>query len=135
MRRQSLDTYDEFPKEMLAYLRSYGWHFNKRMFEFAVSKMKSREGNKITPIDKEQFEETMNRYSIKLNNDVLYDALYVFHMGRADFYKSSIPDEQHLCMYVKDVVDDVDAYDGVIFNRFYADCIKKGCPIDWEDML
>ena len=42
---------------------------------------------------------------------------------------------QGLALYVKDVIDDRDAYDGVVFNRWYADMTRKGLPIEWEDML
>lgn len=40
MRRESLDIYDERPREMKAYLSNLGWHFNKKMCDFAVSLMK-----------------------------------------------------------------------------------------------
>ena len=56
-------------------------------------------------------------------------------MCKADFLGSSIVDEQHMALYIKDVIDDVDAPDGLVFNRFYADCCYKGIAIDWEDML
>ena len=65
----------------------------------------------------------------------MYDAAYVANMCRADFFKSSVPDEQHLAMFVKDYVDDEDQVDGFIFNRWYADMTKKGLPIDWEELL
>mgnify|MGYP006874684965 CR=1 FL=1 len=38
-------------------------------------------------------------------------------------------------IYVKDVIDDVDASDGLIFNRWYADISYMGIAIDWEEML
>ena len=56
-------------------------------------------------------------------------------MCKADFLGSSVPDEQHLCKYIKDVIDDVDAYDGIVFNRVYADMCRQGIAIDWEEML
>jgi hypothetical protein len=56
-------------------------------------------------------------------------------MCKADFYGSSIVDDAHLVKYVKDVIDDEDGYDGIVFNRWYADMCKKGIPIDWEEML
>ena len=28
-----------------------------------------------------------------------------------------------------------DLYEGIVFTRFYADCIGSGIPIIWEDML
>ena len=56
-------------------------------------------------------------------------------MCKADFLNSSVPDEKHLAKYVKDVIDDDDAYDGIVFNRWYADMCKKGIVIDWYEML
>jgi len=56
-------------------------------------------------------------------------------MGKADFYGSSIIDEKHLILYVKDVIDDIDAEDGIVFNRWYADMCYSGIAIDWEEML
>lgn len=64
-----------------------------------------------------------------------YDDVYVANMCKADFYGSSITDEMHLAKYVKDVIDDDDAYDGIVFNMWYADMCYTGIAIDWEDML
>ena len=61
--------------------------------------------------------------------------VYVANMARADFYKSSIKDEEQLAQFIKDMVDDADQKDGFIFNRFYADCCHNGVPIPWEDVL
>ncbi len=126
-----LDTYDDRPSSMKRYLRYYGEHFNKKLCEFAVSKMKHGK----SPILKEKVDEILNKYSIKLENNELYDYVYVYNMGNNDFLGSSITDEKHLAMYVKDVIDDKDGYDGIIFNRWYADTVFQGIPIEWEDML
>ena len=123
---------------MVNYLRNYGKHFNKKMYEFAVSKMyKMRNGKKefIQPVTKEQFDTVMARHGIKLENDVMYNGVYVWMMGMADYFGSSIIDEAHMAMFVKDYVDDPDQADGFIFNRFFSDCVLKGEPIDWEEML
>ena len=55
--------------------------------------------------------------------------------SRADFLGSSIADEAHLALYVRDVVDDPDQADGFIFNRWYADTVRSGIPVDWEGIL
>ena len=65
------------------------------------------------------------------NNDNPYDAVFVANMCKADYLGSSVPDGLHLCLYVKDVIDDVDGYDGIAFNRWYADMCRKGIQIDW----
>lgn len=132
-----LDSRQSFPSGMEDYLSVYGWHFSKKMYEWASGKMykKLPDGRKdyIRPYTKEQFENIMQRYGVKV--DFTYDALYIANMCKADFLGSSVIDEHHLVLYVKDVVEDPDAYDGMPFTRFYADCIGSGMPIDWEDML
>ena len=36
---------------------------------------------------------------------------------------------------LQDVIDDADADEGYIFNRFYADCMFMNNPIDWDDVI
>jgi hypothetical protein len=133
--RTPLDTYSAIPEEMLDYLSHHGKHFNKKMFEWAVSLMRKADGSKITPITKEVFDQKISANNINIQHDTLYDGMYVYCMALADFYGSSIVDEKHLLLFVKDYIDDPDAEDGFVFNRFYADCCLKGIPIDWDYML
>lgn len=121
--------------EMKAYLRNYGWHFNKKAYEYAVKLMRTRTKGRIAPISKEDFETLMKKHGITLENDVLYDGAYVYMMAKSDFFESSIPNEQTLAQYVKDAVDDVDAPEGAFFAKWYACMARGGEPIDWEDML
>ena len=118
---------------MVAYLQYNGWHFNKKMCIFAVSKMK-RDHKQVQMTDKSRIDEILRNANITLDNNELWDYIYVYHMAKADLYGSSITDENHLAKYVKDVIDDEDGYDGIIFNRWYADMVKKGIPIDWGEM-
>lgn len=87
----------------------------------------------MTP--KETVDETLKKYGVKIENDKGYDVAYVWHMAKSDYMKSSIADEQHLSLFVKDYLDDVDAYDGLPFTRFVADCIGSGTPITWLELL
>ena len=77
----------------------------------------------------------MKQFGIILENNVLYDGCYVWSMCEADFLGSAVPDEQHQALFVKNLIDDPDAVDGQIFNRFYADMCLQGVPIDWEYMI
>lgn len=135
MKRQPLDTYDDMPIEMLAYLKNFGWHFNKKAYEYAVKQMRNKSGEKMTPVTKEEFTSKMSQYGISLDNDVLYDGVYVHCMAMSDFYKSSLESEQHIAKYVKDVIDDKDAPDGMVFAQWYAKSVRAGIPVDWEDLL
>ena len=56
-------------------------------------------------------------------------------MCKADYLGSSVIDEQHLALFIKDYVDDKDGYSELPFTRFYADCVGTGTPIEWEDMI
>lgn len=130
-----LDYYDILPAGMEAYLSNYGWHFSKAMCEWAVSRMKDRNGNPIPKRTKEQVEAVLQSNGIALENDKGYDKVFVMHMGLSDYLGSSIQDEAHLAKYVKDVLDDKDGYEGIAFTRFLADCNGNGVPVMWEDMI
>lgn len=135
MNRTNLTQYDEMPEAMVNYMRHYGPHFNRKLCEFAVGMMTKDDGQKITPYNKEQVKTILTRYGIVLKNDQLHDSTYVANMCKADFLGSSIQDESHLALYIKDVVDDPDGYDGLVFNRWYADMCYSGIAIEWEEML
>lgn len=138
MQRTDLTQFDIKPEGMINYLRYNGPHFNKKLTDFAVSKMTKKEGKmevKITPFTKEEVDTLLMRYNIQLENNQLHDYVYVANMCKADFLGSSVPDEYHMALYIKNVIDDVDAYDGIVFNRWYADMCRKGIVIDWEEMI
>lgn len=140
MNRQRMDIYDDMPSGLRAYLQQYGWHFSKKLCEWAVSRMKRRNAatGKDEPVDyldKDKAEEILKKYNVNIENDNAYDVTYVMNMARADYMKSSISDEAHLALFVKDYLDDTDGYDGIALTRFYADCIGKGIVILWEDMI
>lgn len=135
MRRIGLDIYDDRPEEMLNYLRHYGYHFNKKALKYALSFMKGKDKKKLTPFTKEQVDDILNRNGVTLDNNILYDYVYVANMCKADYYEGSVPNEAYLAKYIKESIDDVDGYDGIIFNRWYADMTHKGIGIDWEEIL
>lgn len=134
-----LDARDRYPSGMEEYLAFNGWHFNKKMCDWAVSKMYkinvAKRKEYITPYTKEAVENLLKTNGIKLDRDLGYDAVYVANMAKADFYGSSISDDAHLAKFIKDYLDDPDGYDGIVFTRFYADCIGSGTPIMWEEMI
>ena len=131
-----LDLRSVFPEGMEDYLSFNGWHFNKKMCQWAVSRMYKGSGDKkekISPITKDQLEELFRKQNITI--PVTYDALYIANMCKADFLGSSIPNESLLTKYVEDVINDPDGYEGMPFTRFYADCIGSGTSIPWSDVL
>lgn len=134
MIRASLDQYDQRPQDMIKYLSNYGWHFTRKMCDFATSKM-VKDGKRLNVLDKSKVDTILKNAGITLENNQLYDYVYVANMAYADFYGSSIVNDSQLAKYIKDVIEDEDGYDGLVFNRWYADMCKLGIAIDWEEMV
>lgn len=130
-----LDIYEELPSGMREYLAQYGWHFSKKLCDYAVEKMRDRNGKKITPYTREQLEQSMKQYNVNVENNEGYDAVYVACMCKADYLGSSITSEQNVMMFVKDFLDDKDGQKTKALDHYYADAIAKGCPLMWEEML
>lgn len=139
----SLDIFDfsEYPKDMKVYLKSFGFHFNKKACKEAIKGLRRKnpqtgKNETLTDIkDKDEVEAFLNKQGVKLENDTLYDAVWAYHMLASDFWKSAIEDEAHLAKAVKDVIDDPDQPDGFLFNRWISDRLFAGHPIEWTDLL
>lgn len=131
---------EDYPRDMLKYLKNYGFHFNKAACEDAVKKLRRRNPatGKNEPIDvksKDEIEQILTRLNIKLERNTLYDFVWVYNMLLSDFWKSGIDDEIHLAKATKDVIDDPDQRDGFIFNRWISDRMFNGEPIEWADLI
>ena len=132
--RAALDMYDDLPKSMRKYLMHNGWHFNKSLCDFAISLMR-KHGKKLDPISKETVDKLLEQYKIQLDNNVGYDYVFVANMCKADYYGSSITDDRHVALYIKDTIDDEDAADGTTMRRWYATMVANGIMVDWDDSL
>lgn len=129
-----LDYFDIKPAGMEAYLRNYGYHFSKKMYEWAVSMMKDRNNQPVKKMERDELKTLLanNGISVEFQG---YDGPYIYAMAKADFLGSSLPNEMSVLKFVSDYLRDKDGYDTVAFNRFYADTIAKGIAIIWEDVI
>lgn len=117
------------------YTEQYGCHFNKKLYEWAVSMMKDRNGAKIQAQSKEQVSEWLKVQGVTIKNDKGHDVAYVLAMARADYYGSSIKDDAHLALFIKDFLDDIDGTSTKAFDHFVVDCRAKWESIYWDEML
>ena len=117
------------------YIDQYGPHFNKKLYEWAVSMMTDRNGNKVAPITKEQVDDFMKNQGVSLKNDKGHDAAYVRAMLYADCWGSSYTTDKQLALGVKDFLDDPDGSKTKAFDHFVVDCRSKGEPIFWDELL
>lgn len=122
--------------KMSAYEAKNGRHFNERLLNYATAKMRSKDKDtgkerSIVPYSKTDVDDMLTRHSVKLDHKCGLDYVYVANMAKADFWRSSIEDERHLALYVKDVVDDCDADESSVFDRWLA---SAGDDVPWEEL-
>ena len=133
-----LDSYGGYPEGMDKYLSFYGWHFSKKMAAWAVGNMYKTVGGEkeyIKPYTKEKVDSMLKDFNIRVEKGLEYDAYYVANMCKADYLGGSVRGEADLVKFIDETLNDPDGYEGMVFTRFYADCIGSGTPIMWEDML
>ena len=124
--KEDFTEYDIKPAEFINYLRYYGPHFNKKLCDFACSQL-----DKVD-YSKEKLDILLQANKIELKNVKLYDAVYIANWAKSMFFGSSISDEKHLVLFIKDLFD---KESHLVFNRWYADMAKLGIPIEWEEMI
>lgn len=129
-----MEGYEKIPYALQDYIAWYGKHFNKKLFEHAVNNLKSRSG-KHTLVPKASVDEIMKKNLVNVERGKGYDTAFVFNMLKSDYYGTAIVDDRHLCLAVKDYIDDVDAPDGVAFVRWLATVKAKEETPDFEEFL
>lgn len=96
----------------------------------------SKSEGPIKAFTKEQIDEKLTSQNIKLEYNELHDYVYVANMCKADFLGQSVPDDDyHLCLYIKNVIDDPDGYDGQVFYRWLSDVEGMNIHVDWEEFV
>lgn len=134
-----LDIYEDMPIGMHRYINNFGWHFNKKAYEYAVKLMykrnpKTDKKESVEGYSKEDVDELLRKYGIELQNKIMYDYVFAATMCRADYFGSSIMNEEQLTKYVRDTINDVDASNETVFRRWVATMIGNGSPIDWYEI-
>lgn len=117
------------------YIESNGYHFNKKLFEWAVSMMRDRNGNKVTPKTKEEVDSFLQANGVSVKNGKGWDLPYVHAMLTADCWGSSYTTDKQLALGIRDFLDDPDGNPTKAFDHFVIDCKSKKEPIFWEDYL
>lgn len=139
MYKERDDTLDLTPEAFREYRRRNGRHFNRKLCEWAVGRMTREDGDgkeyHIKMMDKEEVERILADYGIRLERNWGYDHVFAANMCKADYLGDSVPDIQHLARYVKNVIDDPDGYEGIVFGRWLSDVCNMHVEVPWEDML
>lgn len=129
------DSRIRYSSAMEEYLAEYGYHFNKKLFEFAVGMMEDRNGEVPDAWDKKRVEDFLETQGVEVENDVGHDLAYILNMARSDFFGSSIKDDKSLALFVKDYADDPDGAETRAFDEFYIKTVALGVPIFWDELV
>lgn len=140
MKNIPLDVYEVMPNGMKHYINNFGWHFNKKAYDYATKLMKryntkTNKEEKVKPYTKEEVDNILKSYNIDIDNKIMHDYVFVATMCKADYLGEAIPDDLHLAKYIKNTVDDVDASNETTFRRWVATMIGNGQPIDWYEII
>lgn len=133
--RENFTAYETMPEDLAVYLSHNGPHFNKYACEFAVSQMYKEDEEPLKPMTKDEVNYLLKNYKINIKNNKLYDSVYVANMCKADYFGSSIINDEGLAKFIKDILDDPDGMEGITFNRWIADMKWLGIPIPWDEFL
>lgn len=130
----------DMPPGMRSFVRAYGYNFNRKACNYAVSKMKRMNpatGKKeaIDPLTKDDVDELLKKQGIKLEHNEGHNHVYIANMIKADYWKSSIEDDAHMAKMIKDIIDDPDCPGGAVFRKWLAVCDEKGIMVDWDELL
>ena len=134
-RRENFTAYETMPEDLAIYMSHNGPHFNKAAYKFAISQMYTDKEEEFKPFTREQVNNLIQNYGVKIKNNKLYDAFYVANMCKADYFGGSVPTEEHLVKFIKETLDDPDGIEGLTFNRWIADMKWLGIPIPWDEFI
>ena len=122
------------------YQDMHKYHFSEKLADWAISMMEKVDPatGKMKPIAKAPVEdvlELLRLNNVKIKEECIYDAWYLYHMVMADYYGSSIEDKAHVAKYIKDTICDPDGCPEMVLACFRAKCDVKNIPIHWERYL
>ena len=121
------------------YEDNYHGMFSKKLATWAISKMKRKETKtdpttEIAVTSLEEFKEMLKANAIKVHDEHLYTAWYLFHMAKADYPKTITSDVQRLT-FAYETLYDPDCCPEAVLECFTAKMCIMGVPIYWEEYL
>lgn len=137
-----IDVYDFLlmPRAKQNYIMLHGNHFSKALYEYAASLMfkenkQTGKEEKVPAFTKEDVDAMLKKHGVEIKDKGEYDYIYVAQSIKADYWGGSITDEAKMALHIKEVCEDADAPDSLIFKEW---CLRQdllGNPVDWEEFV
>lgn len=128
-----------YTEEQMIYDEMFKCHFNKKLADWAISKMGKRNATtkEMEPIRKrttEEWDEFMKTNKLEIPEECYYDGYYLWHMAMAD-YPKTLDDAKRVASYIEETICDPDGDPTNTLICFVAKMDNMGIPIYWERFI
>lgn len=122
--------------EEAQYMDNHHGQFSKKLAEYAISCMEYKDEatqtmKRLTPHTIEEMEENMKKYGLKVQEESIYTAWYLYNMTFAD-YRRALPTLDVKCLYIDETINDPDCDPAAVLACYRAKMDVCGKPIHWE---
>lgn len=113
--------------------------FSRTLAEWAISNMRRKDETTgvmkpITRHSVEELEEVFRQMGLRIKEEDIYTAWYLYNMCYAD-YPKSLPSKQAIVYHIQETLYDPDCCPEAVLACFRAKMDVMGVPIHWERML
>ena len=113
--------------------------FSWRLAKWAIGNMEvqdpaTKEMKPLKARSLEDVQDVLKSYNVKMPEEFIYTAWYLFNMALADYQKTCKTDEQR-AMFVEETLCDPDGIPENVLDCFAAKMCNAGKTINWERYL
>ena len=123
-------------EEEAAYMQAYQGHFSRKLASWAIRNMEmydtaTKAMKPVTMRSVDAVMEILKANGVKIPDECIFDAWYLYMMTIAD-YQESLPDDKHREKYVEETICDPDGKSTSVLSCFEAKMCDKGVAIHWQ---
>ncbi len=123
-------------EEEAMYMQAYQGHFSRKLASWAIGNMEYEDEatgrmKQVSVRSVDDVMEILKANDVKITQENIYDAWYLYHMTIADYQESLQTDKQR-SLYIEETICDPDGDPTNILACFVAKMCNKGVPIHWE---
>ena len=123
-------------EEEAAYMQAYQGHFSRKLASWAIRNMEmydtaTKAMKPVTMRSVDDVMEILKANGVKIPDECIFDAWYLYMMTIAD-YQESLPDDKHRAKYVEETICDPDGKSTSVLSCFAAKMCDKGVAIHWQ---
>ena len=123
-------------EEEAMYMEAYQGHFSRKLAAWAIGNMRMKDPatEKMKPVTMRSVDdvvEILRANGVKVSDECIFDAWYLYMMTIADYPKALTTDQQR-SLYVDETLNDPDGEPENVLSCFAVKMCNAGKPIHWE---